>query len=51
MPAIEYKDNYTYEDYPVKIMRDGTLKNVLYSSGGTNPTYDETQGAHIELDN
>lgn len=49
MPAIEYEPGYTYEEYPVKIMRDGTLKSILYSSNGINPTYDENQGAHIEL--
>ena len=49
MPAIEYTDGYTYQDYPIKIMRDGTLKTILYDSNGTNPSYNENQGIHVEL--
>ena len=49
IPAIEYSDGYNYENYPIKVMRDGTLRTVLYDSNGTNPIYDKTQGAHIEL--
>jgi len=49
IPAIEYQNNYTYGDHPIKVMRNGTLKSILYDSNGTNPVYDEAQGAHVEL--
>jgi len=49
MPAIEYADGYTYQDYPIKIMKDGTLKSILYSSNGMIPSYNENQGIHVEL--
>lgn len=49
IPAIEYQGNYTDEDYKIKIMRDGTLKTVLYDSNGMNPSYNTNQGVHVEL--
>lgn len=49
LPAIEYDNNYTYADHPIKIMRNGTLKNILYDSNGTNPSFNEAQGALIDL--
>ena len=49
LPAIEYSDGYNYGNYPIKIMQDGTLRTVLYDSGGTNPTYTTGCGVHVEL--
>jgi hypothetical protein len=46
---IEYLSNYSYTDYPIKILRDKTLKTVLYDSSGMNPSYDETQGVNVKL--
>ena len=51
IPAIEYDNDYTYADHPIKILRNNTLKNILYDSSGTNPTYNESQGALIDLTN
>ncbi len=51
IPAIEYAENYNYDEYPIKIMRDKTLKTVLYDSSGNNPSYDENKGVHIEFGN
>ena len=51
MPAIEYNSGYTYNEYPIKIIRQDTLKNILYDSNGTNPSYNENQGIHIEFPN
>lgn len=49
IPAIEYTENYNYNEYPIKIMRDKTLKTVLYDSSGNNPSYDENKGVHVEF--
>lgn len=49
IPAIEYQTDYDYENYPIKILRDGTLKTVLYDSNGMNPSYDINKGVHVEL--
>ena len=51
MPAIEYNSGYTYNEYPIKIIRQDTLKNILYDSNGTNPSYNENQGIHVEFPN
>ena len=51
MPAIEYNTGYTYNTHPIKIMRDGTLRSVLYDSNGENPSYNENQGVHVKLIN
>lgn len=50
IPAIEYYNGYNYQQYPIKVMRDGTLNTILYDSNGTNPIYDESRGVHVELD-
>lgn len=50
IPTIEYSDGYSYDNYKIKILRDKTLRNVLYDSNGTNPSYNTNQGVHIKLD-
>ena len=51
IPTIEYNSGYTYTNYPIKIMKDGTLRSILYDSNGNNPSYNENQGIHVELPN
>lgn len=50
VPAIEYTKGYDYDTYPIKVMRDGTLRSVLYSSDGSNPTYDTARGVHLDVE-
>lgn len=50
IPTIEYLNDYSYDNYKIRIMRDGTLNSVLYDSNGTNPSYNLNQGVHVELD-
>lgn len=58
LPAIEYQQTdsleenekaHTYENYPIKILKDGTLKSILYDSNGTNPTYDNHSGIYVDF--
>ena len=49
IPAIEYFSGFNYISHPIKIMRNGTLKSILYDSKGMNPSYDNNQGVRVKL--
>lgn len=34
----------------IKILKDGTMQNVLYDSNGSNPSYVQTQGVNLDIE-
>lgn len=51
IPTIEYSsENYNYDNYKIKVLKDKTLRNILYNSNGANPSYNTNQGVHVKLE-